>query len=316
MRTLITGGSGFLGSHLCDYLLKEGHSVICMDSLLTGNLDNIAHLFGKENFSFIKYDVTNYIYVKGHLDNVLHFASPASPIDFSNLPIQTAKAGALGTHNALGLALAKGARFMLASTSEVYGDPKEHPQREEYTGNVSITGPRAVYDEGKRFAEAITLAYHRYHSLNVRIARIFNTYGPRMQLGDGRVIPAFMEQAINGDELTVFGSGTQTRSFCFYSDMVEGLYKLLCSDITEPINLGNQMEITVLELARIVLELTGSESKIKHLELPQDDPRLRRPDISKARKLLGWEPQTPLEKGLRETIEYYRKIIAEKRSIG
>jgi dTDP-glucose 4,6-dehydratase len=309
MKILITGGAGFLGSHLCDYLLKEGHSVICVDNLLTGSPDNIAHLSGNQRFSFLEQDVTEPVRVEGPLDGVLHFASPASPMDYHRYPIETLKTGAQGTENALDLALEKGARFMLASTSEVYGDPTVHPQREDYTGNVNTIGPRAVYDEAKRYAEALTMAYHRTHSLEVCIARIFNTYGPRMRLGDGRVIPAFMEQAIRGEALTVFGRGTQTRSFCYYKDLIEGLHRLFLSEATEPVNLGSPQEKTVLELAQEVLELSGSGSQIKFLDLPEGDPKMRRPDISRAEQLLGWSPETPLKEGLRETLKYFREVI-------
>lgn len=309
MRTLITGGAGFLGSHLCDYLLERGHTVICVDNLITGNTDNIAHLFGNENFKFISHDVTEVLCVEGGLDHVLHFASPASPMDYHRFPIETLKVGSLGTHNALDLALSKGARFMLASTSEVYGDPLVNPQPEDYPGNVSTTGPRAVYDEAKRYAEAVTMAYRRQHRLDVRIARIFNTYGPRMRPEDGRVIPAFLSQAITGEDLTVFGNGTQTRSFCYYRDMVDGLYRLMVSAVAEPVNLGNPHEMTVMELAHLILKLTGANCGIKHLDLPQGDPKKRRPDISKAKKLLDWEPKTPLEEGLIETAAYFRALL-------
>lgn len=309
MRTVITGGAGFLGSHLCDYLLEKGHTVICMDNLITGNTDNIAHLSGNENFKFIELDVTKVLSIDGELDCVLHFASPASPMDYHRYPIETLKVGSLGTHNALDLALSKGARFMLASTSEVYGDPLVNPQPEDYPGNVSLTGPRAVYDEAKRYAEAATMAYRRQHRLDVRIARIFNTYGPRMRLEDGRVIPAFLSQAIRGEDLTVFGDGTQTRSFCYYRDMVDGVYRLLLSDVADPVNIGNPHEMTVMELAHLILKFTGARCAIKHLDLPQGDPKQRKPDISKAKKLLNWEPKTPLEEGLRETTDYFRRLL-------
>lgn len=309
MRTLITGGAGFLGSHLCDYLLDRGHKVVCVDNLITGSTHNIAHLAGNKNFSFVEHDVAEPISVKGPFDYVLHFASPASPMDYGKYPLETLMTGSLGTRNTLELSLEGGARFMLASTSEVYGDPLEHPQREDYHGNVDITGPRAVYDEAKRFAEAITMAYHRKHRLDVRIARIFNTYGPRMRLGDGRVIPTFMEQAINGEDLTVFGRGTQTRSFCYYRDMVEGLYSLLISDVIEPVNIGNPNEMPVIKLARMVLKISGAGSGIKHLDLPKGDPKMRRPDISRAINLLGWEPLTPLEEGLTETLKYFQELL-------
>jgi dTDP-glucose 4,6-dehydratase len=305
-RTLITGGAGFLGSHLCDYFLEKGHEVICMDNLLTGDMDNIAHLFGNSNFKFIKHNVTNYIYVEGHVDNILHFASPASPIDYLRLPIQTLKVGSLGTHTALGLAKAKGARFLLASTSECYGDPLVHPQSEDYWGNVNPVGPRGVYDEAKRFAEAMTMAYHRYHGVKTRIVRIFNTYGTRMRLDDGRALPTFMHQALKGEDLTVFGDGNQTRSFCYVQDLVEGIYRLLYSDEVYPVNLGNPRELTVGELAEKVLEVCGAKSKIIYKELPVDDPKVRRPDITKAKELLRWEPQTPLETGLQLCFGYFK----------
>ena len=314
MRVLITGGAGFLGSHLCDRFLAEGHTVIAMDNLITGSTANIEHLAGHPNFLFIKHDVTNYIYVEGPLDAVLHFASPASPIDYLELPIQTLKVGALGTHKALGLAKAKRARFLLASTSEAYGDPLVHPQREDYWGNVNPIGPRGVYDEAKRFAEAMTMAYHRYHGVETRIVRIFNTYGPRMRLGDGRVVPNFIAQALTGQPLTVYGDGSQTRSFCYVSDLVEGIYRLLHSDEVEPVNLGNPNEMTILEFARKIVEISGSASEITFVqpedERTQDDPKRRRPDISKAKRILGWEPKVPLEEGLKKTIAYFKKRLA------
>ena len=285
MRTLVTGGAGFLGSHLCDRLIKEGHKVICMDNLLTGCMDNISHLIGIDQFHFIKHDVTEYIYVEGPLDNIVHFASPASPIDYLELPIQTLKVGSLGTHKALGLTKEKKARFLLASTSEVYGDPLVHPQSEDYYGNVSPIGPRGVYDEAKRFAEAITMAYHRYHGVETRIARIFNTYGPRMRMHDGRVVPAFLCQALRGENLTVFGDGSQTRSFCYVSDLIEGIYRLLMSDEIDPVNIGNPAEMSVKEFAEEVIKLVGSKSKIIYKPLPQDDPRVRQPDITKSKKV-------------------------------
>jgi len=302
---LITGGAGFLGSHLCDYFIAKGHRVICMDNLLTGNMDNVAHLIGHERFTFIDYDVTNYIYVEGGVDNILHFASPASPIDYLRLPIQTLKVGSLGTHKTLGLARAKGARYLLASTSECYGDPLVHPQAEDYWGNVNPVGPRGVYDEAKRFAEALTMAYHRYHGVNTRIVRIFNTYGTRMRIDDGRALPTFMMQSLRGEALTVFGDGTQTRSFCYVDDLVEGIYGLLCSDEHEPVNLGNPDEMSVLEFARKVIEVTGSRSSIVFRDLPVDDPRIRQPDITKAKKILGWQPRVPLEEGLRRVLRYF-----------
>ncbi len=305
MRTLITGGAGFLGSHLCDRMIKEGHEVICMDNLLTGNMDNISHLIGNEKFSFIKHDVTEYIYVEGELDNILHFASPASPIDYLELPIQTLKVGSLGTHKALGLAKEKGARFLLASTSEVYGDPLVHPQKEDYYGNVSPIGPRGVYDEAKRFAEAMTMAYQRYHGVETRIVRIFNTYGPRMRLDDGRVVPAFFSQALKGEQLTVFGDGSQTRSFCFVSDLVEGIYRLLLSDEPEPVNIGNPYEMTIMDFAVKTQEIAKTDLEIIQKPLPQDDPKVRQPDITKAKNILGWEPVVGLEEGLGKTMDYF-----------
>ncbi len=304
-RTLITGGAGFLGSHLCDYFVAKGHRVICMDNLLTGNMDNVAHLIGQERFTFINYDVTNYIYVEGNVDNILHFASPASPIDYLRLPIQTLKVGSLGTHKTLGLARAKGARYLLASTSECYGDPLVHPQAEDYWGNVNPVGPRGVYDEAKRFAEALTMAYRRYHGVNTRIVRIFNTYGTRMRIDDGRALPTFMMQSLRGEALTVFGDGTQTRSFCYVDDLVEGIYRLLNSDEHEPVNLGNPDEMSVLEFARKVIEVTRSKSSIVFRDLPVDDPRIRQPDITKAKKILDWEPRIPLEEGLKRVLKYF-----------
>ncbi|MGQ9626500.1 MAG: UDP-glucuronic acid decarboxylase family protein [Anaerolineae bacterium] len=312
MRVLITGGAGFLGSHLCDLLLARGHEVIAMDNLITGTTQNIEHLAGHEHFLFIKHDVTNYIYVEGHLDSVLHFASPASPIDYLELPIQTLKVGALGTHKALGLALAKRASFLLASTSEVYGDPMVHPQREDYWGNVNPIGPRGVYDEAKRFAEAMTMAYHRTHGVPTRIARIFNTYGERMRLNDGRVVPNFIGQALQGEPLTVYGDGSQTRSFCYVSDLVEGIYRLLMSDEVEPVNLGNPAEMSILELARLVNDLTGNKAGIIHKPLPVNDPKVRRPDITKAREILGWEPKVGLEEGLEKTISWFKSRLRSR----
>ncbi len=310
-RTLITGGAGFIGSHLCDRFLKEGHEVICMDNFITGRPDNIAHLIGNPAFRFIEHDVTNFIYVEGHLDHVLHFASPASPIDYLKYPIQTLKVGALGTHKALGLAKAKGARFLLASTSEVYGDPLIHPQREEYWGNVNPVGVRGVYDEAKRFAEAITMAYHRYHGVDTRIVRIFNTYGPRMRLDDGRALPTFMSQALTGEPITVYGDGSQTRSFQYVDDLVEGIVRLLYSDVVEPVNIGNPDEITILEFAEEVISLTGSSSKIVFEDLPADDPKVRQPDITRARNLLGWQPSVNRREGLKRTLDYFRQRIEE-----
>ncbi|MBI5428154.1 MAG: SDR family oxidoreductase [Nitrospinae bacterium] len=307
-RTLITGGAGFLGSHLCDYLLAKGHEAICMDNLLTGNENNIAHI-RSDKFAFVKHDVTNYIEVDGRLDYILHFASPASPDDYLQFPIQTLKVGSLGTHKALGLAKAKKAVFLLASTSEVYGDPLVHPQKESYWGNVNPVGPRGVYDEAKRFAEALTMAYHRAHGVDTKIVRIFNTYGPRMRLKDGRAIPNFLRQALEGENLTVYGDGNQTRSFCYVADLVEGLYRLLLSGCNEPVNIGNPNEMTIGEMARKILQLTGSQSKIDYLPLPQDDPKVRQPDIANARSYLGWEPRVGLEEGLRETIAYFKKTL-------
>ncbi len=305
MRILVTGGAGFLGSHLCDRLLAEGHIVIAMDNLITGSTDNIAHLAGHPRFLFVKHDVTHYIYVKEPLDAILHFASPASPVDYLELPIQTLKVGSLGTHNALGLALAKGARFLLASTSEVYGDPAVHPQSESYWGHVNPIGPRGVYDEAKRFAEAMTMAYQRSHGVETRIVRIFNTFGPRMRLNDGRVVPNFVGQALAGAPLTVYGDGSQTRSFCYVSDLIEGIYRLLLSDEREPVNIGNPAETSILDFARTINRLTGNQAGICFEPLPQDDPRQRQPDISKARRILDWSPQVDLETGLRETIAWF-----------
>lgn len=308
---VVTGGAGFLGSHLCDRLLEEGFRVHCIDNLVTGNLENIEHLFGNEDFNFIKHDVTNYVHVPGNVDYILHFASPASPIDYLKLPIQTLKVGSLGTHKALGLAKEKKARFLLASTSEVYGDPTVHPQREDYWGNVNPIGPRGVYDEAKRFAEAMTMAYHRFHGVQTRIVRIFNTYGPRMRLDDGRALPAFVDQALRGKDLTVFGDGCQTRSFCFVSDLVDGIFRLLISNVTEPVNIGNPSEITIKEFAEEVIKLTGTKkSKIVYKELPVDDPRVRQPDITKARTLLGWEPKVDREEGLKITIDFFKKKVS------
>jgi dTDP-glucose 4,6-dehydratase len=308
-RILITGGAGFIGSHLCERFLADGDDVICMDNLLTGAADNIAHLFANRRFSFIQQDVTTYIYVKGPVDAILHFASPASPIDYLELPIQTLKVGSLGTHKALGLAKEKNARFLLASTSEVYGDPLVHPQNEEYWGNVNPIGPRGVYDEAKRFAEAITMAYHRTHKVETRIVRIFNTYGPRMRLNDGRVVPNFISQALKDEPLTVYGDGSQTRSFCYVSDLVEGIARLLRSDYSGPVNCGNPIETTILEFAERIKALTKSKSEIVFRPLPVDDPKVRQPDISRAKKLLGWEPTVALEDGLRRTIDYFKPAL-------
>jgi dTDP-glucose 4,6-dehydratase len=310
MRVLITGGAGFLGSHLCDRFLAEGHQVIAMDNLITGTTRNIEHLAGRDDFLFIKHDVTNYIYVEGLLDAILHFASPASPIDYLELPIQTLKVGALGTHKALGLAMAKKAGFLLASTSEVYGDPLRHPQQEDYWGNVNPIGPRGVYDEAKRFAEALAMAYHRAHGVETRIARIFNTYGPRMRLDDGRVVPNFVGQALRDEPLTVYGDGSQTRSFCYVDDLIEGIYRLLLSDEAEPVNLGNPVEMSILDFAHMVNRLTGNKAGIVYEDyrIP-DDPQVRQPDISKARQVLNWEPKVDLEEGLQETIGWFRKRV-------
>ncbi len=306
---LITGGAGFLGSHLCDRFINDGHDAICIDNLITGTCDNIAHLFGNPKFKFIKYDVTEYLYVAGPLDYVLHFASPASPIDYLELPIQTLKVGALGTHKVLGLARDKRARFLLASTSEVYGDPRIHPQPESYWGNVNPIGPRGVYDEAKRFAEALVMAYHRVHKVETRIARIFNTYGPRMRPNDGRVVSNFVTQALKNEPITVYGDGSQTRSFCYVDDLVEGISRLLFSNETEPVNVGNPNEMTVLELARLIQKLAGSRSGIIVQPLPADDPKVRQPDISRARKVLGWEPKVSLQEGLERTIQYFKTKI-------
>ena len=309
MRILVTGGAGFLGSHLCERLLLEGHDVIAMDNLLTGNTDNIAHLANNPRFLFVHHNVTHYIYMKGPLDAILHFASPASPIDYLELPIQTLKVGSLGTHNALGLALEKGARFLLASTSEVYGDPMIHPQTEEYWGNVNPIGPRGVYDEAKRFAEAMTMAYHRSHGVDTRIVRIFNTYGPRMRLNDGRVVPNFIKQALRSEPLTVYGDGGQTRSFCYVSDLIEGIYRLLMSDENEPVNIGNPAEMTVLQFAERINAITGNHGGIRFEPLPTDDPKQRQPDITKARRILGWEPQISLDEGLSQTIPWFTERV-------
>lgn len=307
--SLITGGAGFLGSHLCDKFIREGHEVICMDNLVTGSPDNIAHLFDNPRFRFINLDVTNYIYVPGTIDYVLHFASPASPIDYLKLPIQTLKVGSLGTHKALGLALAKRARFLLASTSEVYGDPLVHPQEESYWGNVNPIGVRGVYDEAKRFAEAITMAYHRYHGLETRIVRIFNTYGPRMRVNDGRAIPAFISQALRNEPVPVFGDGSQTRSVCYVDDLIDGIYRLLLSDEVEPVNIGNPDEISIKQLAEEIVELAGSSSEIVYKPLPQDDPKIRQPDISKAHSVLHWQPSVDRREGLQKTMGYFREKL-------
>ena len=308
-RTLITGGAGFLGSHLCDYFLNKGHEVICMDNLLTGDLNNIKHI-NSNRFQFVEHNVTKYIDVKGRLDYILHFASPASPIDYLELPIQTLKVGSLGTHNALGLAKDKKAVFLLASTSEVYGDPLVHPQKEDYWGNVNPIGPRGVYDEAKRFAEAITMAYHYYHKVETRIVRIFNTYGPRMRISDGRAIPNFFCQAVTGEDLTVFGDGSQTRSFCYYTDLIEGIYRLLMSKENQPVNIGNPDEMSVLTIANKIVEITKSSSKIVFKPLPVDDPKIRQPDITKAKEIINWSPEVSLDQGLKNTFEYFKSKIS------
>ena len=307
-RALVTGAAGFIGSHLSEYLLDHGYSVIGMDNLLTGDLRNIEHLTGRD-FVYVKHDVTNYINVQGPLDRIYHFASPASPIDYLRVPIQTLKVGSLGTHNALGLAKAKGARLLLASTSEVYGDPLVHPQREDYWGNVNPVGPRGVYDEAKRFSEAMTMAYHRVHGVQTRIVRIFNTFGTRMRLEDGRAIPAFFSQALRGEGVTVFGDGQQTRSLCYVSDLVDGIYRLMESDVVDPVNIGNPHELTMLQLAERVIAITRSKSRIAHRPLPVDDPKVRQPDITRARTLLGWEPRVPLDDGLRVTMQYFKERL-------
>lgn len=311
-RVLITGAAGFLGSHLCDRFLKEGHHVIAMDNLITGNLKNIEHLFKLKEFEFYHHDVSTYIHIPGELDYIMHFASPASPIDYLKIPIQTLKVGSLGTHNCLGLAKAKGARMLIASTSEVYGDPTVHPQTEEYWGNVNPIGPRGVYDEAKRFQEAITMAYHRYHGVETRIVRIFNTYGPRMRLNDGRVLPAFIGQALRGEDLTVFGDGSQTRSFCYVDDLVEGIYRLLLSDYAEPVNIGNPDEITISQFAEEIIKLTGTNQKVIYKELPVDDPMQRQPNIDKARAILDWEPKVNRAEGLKITYDYFKSLPDEE----
>ncbi|MBA2669894.1 MAG: SDR family oxidoreductase [Gemmatimonadetes bacterium] len=309
MRILITGAAGFLGSHLCDRFLADGHTVVGMDNLITGSPDNIAHLFGRGDFDFIEHDVTNFIYVEGQLDGILHFASPASPIDYLEHPIPTLKVGSLGTHKVLGLAKAKGARVLLASTSEVYGDPQVHPQPESYWGHVNPVGPRGVYDEAKRFAEAITMAYHRFHGVETRIVRIFNTYGPRMRPADGRVVSNFIVQALRGDPISIYGDGSQTRSFTYVDDLVEGIFQLFFSDRVDPTNLGNPHEFTVRELAKLVLQLTGSDSQLTPHPLPKDDPKVRQPDITAARAALNWEPRVELREGLERTIPYFRRLV-------
>ncbi|GGG36495.1 UDP-glucuronic acid decarboxylase family protein [Bizionia arctica] len=311
-KVLITGAAGFLGSHLCDKFINEGFHVIGMDNFITGDKKNIAHLLDLPNFQFIEHDVTEFIKIEGNLDYILHFASPASPIDYLKIPIQTLKVGSLGTHNLLGLAKAKNARILIASTSEVYGDPLVHPQTEDYYGNVNTIGPRGVYDEAKRFQESITMAYHRFHGLETRIVRIFNTYGPRMRLNDGRVIPAFMGQALRGEDLTIFGDGMQTRSFCYVSDEVDGIYKLLFSDYSYPVNIGNPHEITIKDFAEEIIKLTGTNQKVIYKELPQDDPMQRQPDISLAKKLLNWEPKVGREEGMLKTFNYFKSLSAEE----
>lgn len=310
-RVLITGAAGFLGSHLCDRFIKEGYHVIGMDNLITGNIKNIEHLFPNKDFEYYHHDISRFVHVPGKLDYILHFASPASPIDYLKMPIQTLKVGSLGTHNLLGLAKEKNARMLIASTSEVYGDPTVHPQPEEYWGNVNPVGPRGVYDEAKRFQEAITMAYHNFHGVETRIVRIFNTYGPRMRLDDGRALPAFMSQALNGEDLTIFGDGSQTRSFCYVDDLIEGIYRLLLSDYHLPVNIGNPQEITLLQFAEEILKLIDTPSKISYHPLPTDDPKQRRPDITKAKNILGWEPKVGREEGLKITLEYFKKELGK-----
>ena len=310
-KVLITGAAGFLGSHLSDKFINEGYEVIGMDNLITGNMDNISHLMPLESFSFHHHDVSKYVHVAGELDYILHFASPASPLDYLKMPIQTLKVGSLGTHNLLGLAKAKNARMLIASTSEVYGDPLVHPQTEDYWGNVNPIGPRGVYDEAKRFQEAMTMAYHTYHGLETRIVRIFNTYGPRMRVNDGRALPAFFSQAIEGKDITVFGDGSQTRSFCYVSDLVAGIYKLLLSDYSDPVNIGNPVEISIKDVAEEVIKLTGTESKIIYMDLPKDDPKVRQPDISRAKDILGWSPKIDRTEGLKLTYEYFKSVLTQ-----
>ena len=312
ITSIVTGGAGFLGSHLCERLLEEGHRVVCVDNLITGTKANIAHILDHDAFEFLEHDVTRPFEVLGTIDNVLHFASPASPIDYLELPIQTLKVGSLGTHNTLGVAKAKQARYLLASTSEVYGDPLIHPQPESYWGNVNPVGPRGVYDEAKRFSEAMVMAYHRYHGLDTRIVRIFNTYGPRMRPKDGRVVPAFVQQSLLGEPLTVFGDGSQTRSFCYVDDLIEGIWRLLNSEFTDPVNIGNPHEMTILEFASLIVKLTDGKSEIAFEPLPVDDPKTRQPDIRLAKQTLGWEPRVPLEEGLLQTVDYFRELLARK----
>ena len=311
-RVLITGAAGFLGSHLCDRFHAEGFDVIGLDNLITGDMKNLEHLIGQDRFTFLKHDVSNYVHVSGPLDHILHFASPASPIDYLKIPIQTLKVGSLGVHNCLGLARAKGARMTIASTSEVYGDPEVHPQHEDYYGNVNTIGPRGVYDEAKRFQESMTMAYHRYHGLETRIVRIFNTYGPRMRLNDGRVLPAFIGQALRGEDLTVFGDGSQTRSFCYVDDLVEGIFRLHFSNETRPVNIGNPDEITIREFADEIIALTGTDQQVIYLDLPENDPKQRQPDIARARKILGWEPKIDRAEGLRRTYAYFKGLSPEE----
>ncbi len=310
MRAVVTGGAGFLGSHLSDRLIAEGWEVVCMDNLITGDMRNIEHLIGKDGYTFVKVDVTNYIHVPGEVHRIFHFASPASPIDYLEMPIPTLKVGSLGTHKALGLARAKGARFLMASTSEVYGDPLEHPQRETYWGNVNPVGPRGVYDEAKRFSEALVMAYHRFHGVETRIVRIFNTYGPRMRLNDGRALPAFMGQALRGEELSVFGDGSQTRSFCYVDDLIDGIWRLSESNEPNPVNIGNPAEMTIKDFAETILELIDTESTISYHPLPEDDPKQRRPDITRAREILGWEPKVLLRDGLARTLKYFQDCVS------
>jgi dTDP-glucose 4,6-dehydratase len=310
VRTVITGGAGFVGSHLCERFLAEGHEVVCVDNFITGSASNLDHLRANERFSFIRHDISHHLEIDGPIDNILHFASPASPVDYLRHPIPTLKVGSLGTHNTLGMAKLKRARYLLASTSEVYGDPEQHPQREDYWGHVNPIGVRGVYDEAKRFAEAMTMAYHRYHGVDTHICRIFNTYGPRMRLDDGRVLPNFMGQALRGEPLTVYGDGSQTRSFCYVSDLVEGIYRLLFTDFHDPVNLGNPNEVTILEFAQEILALSGSQSPVVYKPLPADDPKVRRPDIERACRLLRWEPQIDRHEGLRRTLEFFRQRVA------